>query len=175
LGSIYGDLGHEALDERRTTEAIRYFKEASALDPASKDHKSGLGRAYMDDSRWWLMRGLEDKAFEKLNAAKSYAPLSDEDLTEDLAAAFYDLGRRYDHDDRLDWAISSYKRAYELNDGNLTYRGKLAESYSAKGDEHFAAAEYQDAETQYQLALDLYKGSETYADLVQSAQDAQAV
>ncbi|MBN1345943.1 MAG: tetratricopeptide repeat protein [Phycisphaerae bacterium] len=173
VASVYGDMGYEAIENRHADDAMRYFEEGAAIDPTSTDLKAGLSRAHLEKSKWWLARGLEDKAFNELSAAKMNAPSNDERLTKDLASAFNTLGDHYRQDGRLDWAISSYRRAHDLDSTSFTYRSKLAQAYDARGTEYFDTADYENAEYNYQQASDLFPGSESYAAHLQSAQDAQ--
>ncbi len=173
VGWLLGDMGNEALEEGRASDAIRYYEEAVELDGSADTLKSGLSRSHMEMSKWWQSRGLDNKAFIELNTAKQLLPSTDEDLTKDLSQAFHLLGSQYRHAGELDWAISCFKRSYNLDPTNLTYRMNLAQAYDARGTEHFDAGDYEEAEAQYQLAVDLYPGNENYQARLQAAQDAQ--
>jgi len=173
VGWVLGDMGNEALEEGRAADAIRHYEEAIELDSSADTLKSGLSRAHLEMSKWWQSRGLDDKAFTELSTAKQLLPSADEDLTKDLAQAFHLMGSQYRHAGELDWAISSFKRAYDLDPSNFDYRTNLARTYDAKGTERFDAGEYEQAETQYQLAVDLFPGNENYQARLQAAQDAQ--
>ncbi len=173
VASVYGAKGKEALDAGRSQEAIRHYETATAMDPNSGDLKSGLARAHVAMSKWWLARGLDSKAFDELSAARVHAPSGDEALNKDLARSFNLLGDRYRHKDDLDWAISAYQRAYDIDSTNYGYRNDLASTCDAKGTEYFDAREYESAETYYKKAVDLFPGRETYQTRLQAAHDAQ--
>lgn len=173
IASVYGDLGREALADRRPNEAIHHFEAGLAIDPTSDTLKGGLAQAHLDVSKWWLARGVEDKAFTELCAAKQHAPSDDEDLGADLAQAFNQLGDRYRYQEESDWAISCYQRAFDLDATNTAYRSELATAYDTRGSERFDTGEYELAEADYQAAVDLYPGRQSYLDHLQAAQDAQ--
>jgi tetratricopeptide (TPR) repeat protein len=173
VAGVYGDLGHEALEQRKPADAIRYYQEAIARDPTSEGLKSGLARAHLGMAKWWQSRGQDQKASTELNAARRRAPSDDEALNKDIASTFNLFGDRYRHAGDLSWAITSYERAFDLDSENLSYRRDLGMTYDAKGTELFDAGEFEAAESYYQKAVDLYPGSETYQAHLQAAKDAQ--
>ncbi len=174
LAAVQSDMGYEALEAGRSADAIRYFEEAYAIDPSEESYQKGLAEAHLDMAQWWQSRGVNRKAFDELNSAKVYVPEDDDKLAGELSRAFNRLGDRYMADDELDWAISSYKRAHELDTSNLIYRHELSGAYEQRGTGFFDAGDYEMAELDYQAALDLFPSSDRLADLVQAAQDAQA-
>lgn len=173
LASVQADMGFEALDAGKTSDAIRYLEQAYAVEPGNESYQKGLSEAHLEMANWWQSHGVNRKAFDELNSAKTFLPDDDEKLAGKLSRAFNTLGDRYMADDDIDWAISSYKRAHELDTSNLTYRHELSSAYEQRGTSYFDAADYEMAELDYQDALDLFPSSQRLADLVQDAQDAQ--
>ncbi len=174
IGVLYGDMGFAALEERRTSDALRYFEEANGRDPSNTAVKGGLARAHMQMADWWQSRGIESKAYDELSSAQLFAPDEDEDLQADLAAAFDRVGDRFKDEGNLDYAISAYKRAYELDDSKYGHKFQLAEAYDEKGTVLFDLSEFESAEMYYQDAVDLFPTRQSYLDHLQAAQDAQA-
>jgi tetratricopeptide (TPR) repeat protein len=166
-------MAQESLDAGDYRDAIRQFEEALAIDPTNGAIKSGLGRANLAMSNWYLRRGLTDKAFDELIAAKSHVPSDDDSLRTEIGKAFNAMGDRYRHAGEIDWAVTCYKRAFGLDEDDLGYREDLAGGYYAKGKELFDEGDYVGAEWNIQQAVDLFQSRQSYLDLLAAAQDAQ--
>jgi tetratricopeptide (TPR) repeat protein len=168
-------LGRAALERGDLSGAMSAFQTAQALDPRGDEVNRGLAEGYLARARYRVRVGDPARAIEELDSARSYlATIEDDELTEQIASAFYSAGRklelrRQSAGGEVGDELRAFQAAYELDPENLTYQRKLAETQNTLGDQYLAAGNYRDAAYAYQYAYEVYAYEESYRDSAISA------
>lgn len=168
-------LGRDALAQGNRTSAMSSFQTAQGLDPLGDEVNLGLAEGYLALGQYRARLGDPGRAIEELNSAKGFLAMAEsEELTSEIAATFYSVGRtleqrRESSGEKVGDEAIAYQAAYNLDPENLTYQRKLAETQNTIGDEYLAEGSYKDAAYAYQYAYEVNSREESYKDSAISA------
>lgn len=178
----YVALGYEALEDGDISGAMSSFLTAQELDPDSEEVNLGLAAGYLARGEYRARFGDAAGAIEELDSAKSYlSSVEDgdeelvEELTENIASAYYSAGRTLatrrvaSGDSVSDEELAAFQAAYDLDPENSTYQTRLAETENLRGDEYLAEGDYKNAAYAYQHAYEVDSDEESYRDSAISA------
>ena len=167
LVMTYANFASEMVRMQRIDEAISIAREGLAMDPGNHRLRMVLARAY-------AMRGLIDRAFEELQAARELQPDDPEsyvlaghirmaqrefhkaqdefrqavERAPQVSAHVFNLGLAYSRTGDFEDAISHFQAALELDPNSESAIQELAKSYSQVG-------RYEEAQESFQRALEL--------------------
>ncbi len=156
------------LDRGSVLSAQGSLEAGRSIDASSAEARLLEGRIAAKKGAQLLNAGLATQALAELNKAKLRGP-ADEAFRGELSASFARAARRFELDDSRALALSTYRKAYDLNEGSLFARRKVAELSYAEGLDALDNGNLDSAVEHLDRAYSLRRGDDTYRTQLSSA------
>ena len=148
--------------------ALGSLEAGRAIDPGNTAARPLEGRIAAKRGEKLLNAGLYSRALSELNKAKLRGP-DDVAFKRELSVSFARLARRFELDDSRALALSTYRKAYELNEDSGFARRKVAELSYAEGVDALDNGNFDSAVEHLGRAYDLQRGNDTYRTQLSAA------
>lgn len=149
------------LEQGDVSSARGSLEAGRAIDPANSGGRPLEGRISARRGEKLLNAGLFEQALSHLNVAKLRGP-TDSAFQEQLSSSFTRVARHFETDGSRALALSTYRKAFELDDKSAFAKRKVGELSNLEGLDALGNGNFDSAVGHLERAYDTQRGNDTY-------------